>query len=115
MLPANVVCVQGQEKMSKSDPNSAIFMEDSAAEVKTKIKKAFCPPEQVPLHHQCFAQSAELGPTLTQYFQQHLQDPTLHCWEKESHCKAALHIQQPALKRINVASHGWMLFMLGWH
>ena len=40
-------CVQGQEKMSKSDPNSAIFMEDSAAEVKTKIKKAFCPPEQV--------------------------------------------------------------------
>ncbi|DBA93374.1 hypothetical protein WJX79_003814 [Trebouxia sp. C0005] len=39
--------LQGQEKMSKSDPNSAIFMEDSAAEVKTKIKKAFCPPEQV--------------------------------------------------------------------
>lgn len=30
--------------MSKSDPNSAIFMEDSEAEVKTKIKKAFCPP-----------------------------------------------------------------------
>jgi tyrosyl-tRNA synthetase len=35
---------QGQEKMSKSDPNSAIFMEDSAQEVMTKIKKAFCPP-----------------------------------------------------------------------
>lgn len=35
---------QGQEKMSKSDPNSAIFMEDTEAEVKTKIKKAFCPP-----------------------------------------------------------------------
>lgn len=34
----------GQEKMSKSDPNSAIFMEDSEQEVKTKIKKAFCPP-----------------------------------------------------------------------
>jgi len=30
--------------MSKSDPNSAIFMEDSEAEVATKIKKAFCPP-----------------------------------------------------------------------
>lgn len=30
--------------MSKSDPNSAIFMEDPEAEVKTKIKKAFCPP-----------------------------------------------------------------------
>ncbi|KAK2078212.1 hypothetical protein QBZ16_004080 [Prototheca wickerhamii] len=36
--------LQGQEKMSKSDPNSAIFMEDTEAEVKTKIKKAFCPP-----------------------------------------------------------------------
>ena len=30
--------------MSKSDPNSAIFMEDTEAEVSTKIKKAFCPP-----------------------------------------------------------------------
>lgn len=38
---------QGQEKMSKSDPNSAIFMEDSEAEVKTKIKKAYCPPAVV--------------------------------------------------------------------
>jgi len=35
---------QGQEKMSKSDPESAIFMEDSEQEVKTKIKKAFCEP-----------------------------------------------------------------------
>ena len=32
----------GQEKMSKSDPDSAIFMEDTAADVKRKIKKAFC-------------------------------------------------------------------------
>lgn len=37
--------LEGQEKMSKSDPNSAIFMEDSEAEVSTKIKKAFCPPK----------------------------------------------------------------------
>ena len=35
---------EGQEKMSKSDPDSAIFMEDEAADVKRKIKKAFCPP-----------------------------------------------------------------------
>jgi tyrosyl-tRNA synthetase len=35
---------EGQEKMSKSDPNSAIFMEDTAAEVKSKIRGAFCPP-----------------------------------------------------------------------
>ena len=30
MLPGSL---QGQEKMSKSDPNSAIFMEDSEQEV----------------------------------------------------------------------------------
>jgi hypothetical protein len=55
---------EGQEKMSKSDPDSAIFMEDSvtdvslssslsssppliASQVNRKIKKAFCPPEVV--------------------------------------------------------------------
>lgn len=35
---------EGQEKMSKSDPDSAIFMEDTAEDVKRKIKKAYCPP-----------------------------------------------------------------------
>ena len=55
-----ILNVQGQEKMSKSDPNSAIFMEDSAAEVKTKIKKAFCPPEQVFVFPCCASQAAEL-------------------------------------------------------
>lgn len=38
---------EGQEKMSKSDPDSAIFMEDSVTDVNRKIKKAFCPPEVV--------------------------------------------------------------------
>lgn len=38
---------QGQEKMSKSDPNSAIFMEDSEIDVKSKIKKAYCPAGEV--------------------------------------------------------------------
>ncbi|KAF8041593.1 hypothetical protein BT93_A0249 [Corymbia citriodora subsp. variegata] len=36
---------QGQEKMSKSDPSSSIFMEDTEAEVNLKIKKAYCPPK----------------------------------------------------------------------
>ena len=36
--------LEGQEKMSKSDPDSAIFMEDSAEDVNRKIKKAYCPP-----------------------------------------------------------------------
>ncbi|KAG6688604.1 hypothetical protein I3843_11G131200 [Carya illinoinensis] len=38
---------QGQEKMSKSDPSSSIFMEDDEAEVNLKIKKAYCPPKTV--------------------------------------------------------------------
>ena len=38
----------GQEKMSKSDPDSAIFMEDAAEDVERKIMNAFCPtkPEE---------------------------------------------------------------------
>ncbi len=35
---------EGQEKMSKSDPDSAIFMEDSVDDVKRKIRQAYCPP-----------------------------------------------------------------------
>jgi len=34
-------------KMSKSKPDSAIFVHDSPAEIKRKIKKAFCPPGEV--------------------------------------------------------------------
>jgi len=35
---------KGQVKMSKSSPNSAIFMEDSADDVIRKINLAYCPP-----------------------------------------------------------------------
>lgn len=38
---------KGQEKMSKSDPDSAIFMEDTAKDVERKIKKAYCEPQVV--------------------------------------------------------------------
>jgi tyrosyl-tRNA synthetase len=34
-------------KMSKSDPDNAIFMDDSASEVKRKIAKAFCEPYNI--------------------------------------------------------------------
>ena len=37
----------GQAKMSKSDPDSAIFMEDTVEDVRRKIKKAYCPPAVV--------------------------------------------------------------------
>jgi tyrosyl-tRNA synthetase len=33
----------GQEKMSKSDPDSAIFMEDTVEDVARKIRNAYCP------------------------------------------------------------------------
>lgn len=34
---------KGQAKMSKSDPDSAIFMEDTTEEVERKIRNAYCP------------------------------------------------------------------------
>ena len=33
----------GQEKMSKSDPDSAVFMEDTREDVRRKIMNAYCP------------------------------------------------------------------------
>lgn len=38
---------EGQAKMSKSDPDSAIFMEDTIEDVNRKIKKSFCPEKIV--------------------------------------------------------------------
>ena len=38
---------EGQEKMSKSDPESAIFMEDTVEDVNRKIKRAFCRPKEI--------------------------------------------------------------------
>lgn len=36
----------GQEKMSKSDPDSAVFMEDAAEDVERKIMNAYCPSKE---------------------------------------------------------------------
>ena len=38
---------KGQPKMSKCDPDSAIFMEDSAEDVKRKINKVQCTPQKI--------------------------------------------------------------------
>ena len=38
---------QGQAKMSKSDPESAVFMEDSAEDVERKILSAYCPTDDL--------------------------------------------------------------------
>jgi len=39
--------LDGSTKMSKSDPDNAIFMDDMPHEVKRKIKKAFCEPGNI--------------------------------------------------------------------
>uniref|UniRef100_A0A0E0MGB2 tyrosine--tRNA ligase n=1 Tax=Oryza punctata TaxID=4537 RepID=A0A0E0MGB2_ORYPU len=39
--------LKAQNKMSASDPSSAIFMDDDKAEIDLKIKQAFCPPKIV--------------------------------------------------------------------
>ena len=39
--------LEGQVKMAKSNPLSAIFMEDSEKDVNAKIKNAFCAPQIV--------------------------------------------------------------------
>lgn len=41
---------QGQAKMSKSDPDSAIFMEDTEEDVARKIRQAYCPRVQQAAH-----------------------------------------------------------------
>ncbi|KAM0021586.1 putative tyrosine--tRNA ligase [Helianthus debilis subsp. tardiflorus] len=38
---------KGQDKMSKSDPSSAIFMEDEEDDVISKINNAYCPPNVI--------------------------------------------------------------------
>ena len=35
--------LKGEDKMSKSDPDSAIYMDDLESDVNRKIKKAYCP------------------------------------------------------------------------
>lgn len=42
-----VMGLDGSDKMSKSDPDNAIFMDDSEQDVKRKIKKAFCKPKEI--------------------------------------------------------------------
>ena len=42
-----IMGLDGSDKMSKSNPDNTIFMDDSEAEVKRKIKKAFCEPGNI--------------------------------------------------------------------
>jgi tyrosyl-tRNA synthetase len=49
----------GQEKMSKSDPDSAIFMEDSAEDVEWKIRQAYCPSQEEVVEHEFVVEEPE--------------------------------------------------------
>jgi tyrosyl-tRNA synthetase len=55
---------KGAEKMSKSDPNSALFCEDTAEEIERKIKMAHCPPggemETVKIHDEETGKETEI-------------------------------------------------------
>ncbi|VVU95484.1 tRNA synthetases class I (W and Y) [seawater metagenome] len=42
-----IMGLDGSDKMSKSNPDNAIFMDDEAFEVKRKIKKAYCKPGEI--------------------------------------------------------------------
>jgi len=42
-----LMALDGNDKMSKSNPDSAIFMDDQDFEVKNKINKAFCPEKVI--------------------------------------------------------------------
>ena len=42
-----ILGLNGKNKMSKSDPNNCIFMDDSESDVENKIYMAFCQPDKV--------------------------------------------------------------------
>ena len=42
-----IMGLDGSDKMSKSNPDNAIFMDDLPHDVKRKIKKAYCKPGQI--------------------------------------------------------------------
>ena len=51
-----ILGLKGEDKMSKSDPDSAIYMDDMEADINRKIKKSFCPPgiiEKNPILEYC--------------------------------------------------------------
>lgn len=51
----------GQEKMSKSDPDSAIFMEDAAEDVERKIRNAYCPNQEEKVEQELTEEPEDAG------------------------------------------------------
>jgi tyrosyl-tRNA synthetase len=67
----------GQEKMSKSDPDSAIFMEDSAEDVERKIMNAYCPTKEEEKQEQAEAEADDAGKESMHLLEEKIKNPCL--------------------------------------
>ncbi|KAL7532528.1 hypothetical protein ACHAXR_004685 [Thalassiosira sp. AJA248-18] len=68
---------EGQEKMSKSDPDSAIFMEDTREDVERKIQKAYCPTQEKQQQQTTTAANDDAGKESMQLKTDNLKNPIL--------------------------------------
>jgi len=67
----------GQEKMSKSDPDSAVFMEDAAEDVERKIMAAYCPSKVEESDADATAEEVDAGKESMQLVEDKLKNPCL--------------------------------------
>ena len=67
----------GQEKMSKSDPDSAVFMEDTAEDVERKIMAAYCPSKEEVSESAQSSQSDDAGKESMHLKEDTLKNPCL--------------------------------------
>ncbi len=67
----------GQEKMSKSDPDSAIFMEDTTDDVERKIMAAYCPNKEEELVDEETKDEIDAGKESMQLKKDTLKNPCL--------------------------------------
>jgi tyrosyl-tRNA synthetase len=68
---------KGQEKMSKSDPDSAIFMEDAPEDVERKINAAYCPRTVEGAAAAAAAEEEDAGKESMQLVKDDLKNPCL--------------------------------------
>ena len=68
---------KGQEKMSKSDPDSAIFMEDTPEDVERKINAAYCPRTVEGAAAAAAAEEEDAGKESMQLVKDDLKNPCL--------------------------------------
>jgi tyrosyl-tRNA synthetase len=67
----------GQEKMSKSDPDSAVFMEDTAEDVERKIMNAYCPNKEENETEESKGESQDAGKESMHLVKDTLKNPVL--------------------------------------